>query len=167
MVHLTHFSLVPVICMWALYDMYQNDEVMTDKLVDRYTLNPKYQKTAENPHLEYELFSDRSFRLWPNYKYNEIGAMIPTEKQETINFDRLKKLLLSSDTELNRKEFDTFVSTMEPKFLDKKVDMIGNRIQMASFPRSGKSFLRKLIEQITGVITGSDFHIREVLNLQH
>lgn len=45
--------------------------------------------------------------------------------------------------------------------------MIGNRIHLASFPRSGNSFLRKLLEQITGVITGSDFHIKNVLNLQH
>lgn len=90
-----------------------------------------------------------------------------TEKQATINFDKLKFLLLSSDNELNKKNLENFASTLEPKFLDSRVSMIGNRIHMASFPRSGNSFLRKFIEQITGVITGSDFHIRDALNLQH
>jgi hypothetical protein len=32
------------------------------------------------------------------------------------------------------------------KFLDKKNDMIGNRVAFASYPRTGNSFLRKILE---------------------
>ncbi len=32
------------------------------------------------------------------------------------------------------------------KFLDKKKDITGNRVAFASFPRTGNSFLRKILE---------------------
>lgn len=44
--------------------------------------------------------------------------------------------------------------------------MIGNRIAFVSFPRSGNSFLRKIIEKITGVFTGSDVPMKDCLPLQ-
>ena len=42
------------------------------------------------------------------------------------------------------------------KFLDKKISMAGNKITLASWPRSGNSFTRKILELVTGVFTGSD-----------
>ena len=53
----------------------------------------------------------------------------------------------------------------EYKFLDSTVSMIGNRVAFASFPRSGNSFLRRMIEQITGVFTGSDVPMKDCLPL--
>jgi hypothetical protein len=38
---------------------------------------------------------------------------------------------------------------------------------MTSFPRSGNSFLRKFLEQITGIYTGSDGNIKMGVMLQH
>lgn len=52
---------------WSLSDLFQNDEVLADKMLDKYTVNPEYQRSTENPDSEYELFSDRNVRLWPNY----------------------------------------------------------------------------------------------------
>lgn len=72
---------------------------------------------------------------------------------------------MSPNTEHNRNELLKFVSLTEPKFLDGKVSLSGDRIHFASFPRSGNSFLRKYVEKITGVYTGSDFHIRDALPL--
>lgn len=54
----------------------------------------------------------------------------------------------------------------ECKFLDQKSEMIGNRVAFSSFPRTGNSFLRKIIEQITGVFTGSDMPIAMTLPFQ-
>lgn len=34
--------------------------------------------------------------------------------------------------------------------------MNGNRVAFATFPRVGNSFLRKIIESVSGVFTGSD-----------
>ena len=42
------------------------------------------------------------------------------------------------------------------RLLDGKVKMSGNKIALCSFPRSGNSLTRKLLEQITGVATGCE-----------
>lgn len=73
-------------------------------------------------------------------------------------------MLLAPASEENCKAYEKMVSG-EPKFLDAQVSMIGNRVAFASFPRSGNSFLRKMIEQITGVFTGSDVPMKDCLPL--
>jgi hypothetical protein len=52
-------------------------------------------------------------------------------------------------------EYESLISG-KTKFLDSKVNMVGNRVAFASYPRTGNSFLRKILENITGVFTGSD-----------
>jgi hypothetical protein len=52
-------------------------------------------------------------------------------------------------------EYESLISG-KTKFLDSKVNMAGNRVAFASYPRTGNSFLRKILENITGVFTGSD-----------
>ena len=52
-------------------------------------------------------------------------------------------------------EYESLISG-KTKFLDSKVSMLGNRVAFASYPRTGNSFLRKILENITGVFTGSD-----------
>lgn len=42
-------------------------------------------------------------------------------------------------------EYEKLISG-DCKFLDKKCNMIGESIAFASFPRTGNSFLRKIIE---------------------
>jgi len=39
----------------------------------------------------------------------------------------------------------------------------GNKCSFISFPRSGNSFLRKYLESLTGVITGSDLSVKACL----
>ena len=43
------------------------------------------------------------------------------------------------------------------KFLDGKDSLDGNKIYFTSFPRSGNSFLRRLLEEVTGIATGSNW----------
>ena len=43
--------------------------------------------------------------------------------------------------------------------MDNTVDVSGFRCGLDSFPRSGNSFLRKLVEQIIGVPTGNEVKI--------
>lgn len=50
------------------------------------------------------------------------------------------------------------------KFLDGKKNT-GNKLAFISFPRSGNSFLRKYLESLTGVITGSDVTFRMAVPL--
>lgn len=52
-------------------------------------------------------------------------------------------------------EYESLISG-KTNFLDSEISMIGNRVAFASYPRTGNSFLRKILENITGVFTGSD-----------
>ena len=42
------------------------------------------------------------------------------------------------------------------RFLDGEVDMQGNKVALCSYPRSGNSLTRKLLEQISGIATGCE-----------
>lgn len=157
----------PYLVWQSVFDLFQNDEILADKYVDQFSLNQKLQRSPSNPESEYELFSDRAVRKWPDYRYNEKMIMKPKENTPVINFDHLKKLLLGpADDQENLKEYNRIVDPDHPKFLDLKCTMKGNRVAFASFPRSGNSFLRKMLEQITGVFTGSDLGMKDVLPLQ-
>ena len=73
----------------------------------------------------------------------------------TVNLSELKKVLLSKDMAL----YDQY----RKKYLDDKVlrfltgdPISGDRTCYLSYMRSGNTFLRKYLELITGVVTGSE-----------
>ena len=54
-------------------------------------------------------------------------------------------------------------------FLDQKESLLTeheNHVTFTSYPRSGNSFLRKYVEQITGIATGSTMPIHVATSLQ-
>lgn len=103
----------------------------------------------------------------PEYRYDKDLIARPKDTCPTINFNELKAVLLGKATdEANTEAYLKLVSGDSPKFLDSKVDLTGQRIAFASFPRSGNSFFRKMIETITGVFTGSDVPLVNTLALQ-
>ena len=88
--------------------------------------------------------------------------MVPNSDTPTVNFDTLKRLLLSSvDDVASKNELEELISSKKFQFLDGKVDMKGNRICLASYPRSGNTFCRLTIEKVTGIYTGADAFIQE------
>jgi hypothetical protein len=52
----------------------------------------------------------------------------------------------------------------EHKFLDKSVKMPG--VAFVSYPRTGNSFLRKILEDLTGIFTGSDMMLSITMDHQ-
>ena len=80
--------------------------------------------------------------------------IIPGPKTPRFNFTQLKELLLSKDLSLDER-----FKLNDYRFLDGSVDMTGNRVAFQSFTRSGSTYLRRFVEQITGVYTGSDMSI--------
>lgn len=70
--------------------------------------------------------------------------LVAGKNAPTINFDTLKEVLLSKG-DSRRKEYDEMTKG-EIKFLDKKSSLFGNRVCLASFPRTGNSMLRKFLE---------------------
>jgi len=84
--------------------------------------------------------------MWPDYHYDKDGVIRPNNDAPKINFDKFLSLLLKPNTEVTQKEVEEYLSTNKPKFLDSKVNMTGNRVMLASYPRSGNSFFRKILE---------------------
>lgn len=139
-------------------DCYQNDEIMADQNLEKFTLNPALQGDV------FELYSDRKDRKFPLYSLTPNLRLVANETTPTINFDHLKELLLSQG-DSRREEYETLIKG-DFKFLDKKSLLLGNRVALASYPRTGNSFLRKTLEQITGVFSGSDMHLDLTITLQ-
>jgi len=86
----------------------------------------------------------------------------PKDTTEQINFTKLRSLMLSKDT-TRTDEYRTMIQS-ELKFLDKKDPLKG--IAFVSFPRTGNSFLRKILEQCTGIFTGADMPLDITLSIQ-
>ena len=70
--------------------------------------------------------------------------------------------MLSKDFS-RRGEFRKLVDG-DTKFLDRSEEF--GKIAFVSYPRTGNSFLRKLLEQVSGVFTGTDNSLDFTLTLQ-
>ena len=162
----THYHLLgpsTVFLRVTLNDLYRNDEVLSCPECDRFTLKKENQCTKDNV-TKYELFSDRFARMFPGYINSPTSLVEPGPDTNVVNFEYLKELLLSKD--LSRLVELEEISK-EKRFLDDKVDMTqGDRVAFCSFPRSGNSFLRKYLEEITGICTGSDTYVEISHSLQ-
>lgn len=139
---------------FACMDLYQNDEILANYNMDKFSLNGQVQKSSKNPESTFMLYSDRRVHKYSDYDLNETWHLIPKATTPTINFDQLKELMLSTDFS-RQGEFQKLLSG-DLKFLDKKVDLAGNKVAFSSFTRTGNSLLRRIMERITGVFTGSD-----------
>ena len=109
------------------------------------------------------LFSDRVHSMWPSYVLDERCRVRPGPQTPVVNFVTLKNLLLSRD--LARNQELSWVSEKNLRFLDRE-DLTGQQVCFQSFPRTGNSFMRRIIELITGVYTGSDMNINLTLHIQ-
>ena len=151
-------SLVPYIFVFtiltACYDLYQNDELLADPPCERFSLQASNQRSNTNTDSPYQLYSDRYVSCFSDYLIGNHLELRPKEGTPTINFAALKNFLLSKDLSLIG-EYEYLISG-KSKFLDSKISMMGNRVAFTSYPRTGNSFLRKILENITGVFTGSD-----------
>jgi len=110
------------------------------------------------------LFSDRYARLFSLYSLDKNLRICITPESPVINFHQLKTLLLSKDP-IKFGELEMLTSN-GCKLLDEKVLMAGNRVAFTSYPRSGNSFLRKILEQVTGIFSGSDLSLDNAIPFQ-
>jgi len=58
--------LALVALQFAVCDLFKNDEILSDKCMDRLSVNVDLQ-SREGNETDYELFSDRFFRMYPTY----------------------------------------------------------------------------------------------------
>lgn len=94
--------------------------------------------------------------MFPTYRLTDGLRLVPGPDTPTVNFTQLREILLSEDLTRNEELSWTKGSL---RFLDASVEMDGNRICFASFPRTGNSMTRKYIEEVTGIFTGTDMNL--------
>lgn len=103
-------------------------------------------------------------RLFPEYDLDPSGIFVPLDSAPRLNFNELKEVLCASTgSKANWEAYENFMAKIkegnECHFLDNQVDMTGNRVALQSFVRSGNTFIRRYLEQVTGIVTGADMHI--------
>ena len=101
----------------------------------------------------------------PAYGCNSAGKIYP-KTAHTVNFGLLMQVLKSKNENLFME--NSFIWDGEFKFLDASHRLLeeGNHVAFTSFPRSGNSFLRKFVEQVSGITTGSTMPIHTATSMQ-
>ena len=87
---------------------------------------------------------------------------LPAPGKPVVNLKWLKEVLLSTDLTRNA-ELDWVKD--EFRFLDGE-SIAGSQIAFQSYARSGNSFLRRFLECITGIYSGSDMNLNMTMCLQ-
>jgi len=87
----------------------------------------------------------------------------PGPETPRVNFQWLKELLLSKDLSRNT-ELEWIDNCKGLRFLEDQ-DITGDQVVFQSMPRTGNSFLRRILELTTGVFTGSDMNIDLTLHI--
>ena len=101
-------------------------------------------------------------RLYSGYDFDDECRFVPRpDFAETINFDHLKELLLSTD-EGRYQEIKRLTANNKCVFLDGTVPIMSGfeHVAFQSLVRSGNTFLRCYLERISGVYTGADMGIQ-------
>ena len=142
------------VIMFACMDLYLQDELLASLNGEQFSLDPYQQRSHNNAVSVFELFSDRRQRCFSGYDFKPNGCIVPKETTPTINYNTLRDLLLSTDKS-RMSEYETLIAG-ELKFLDKRVQLGMDKVALSTFCRTGNSFSRKVMEQITGVFSGAD-----------
>lgn len=122
--------------------------------------NKDFTKFRVTPTENYEGMEARMNRLYLGKSLNE---KLQVDGGNKITFRQMKRVLLS------RGEGNDEIKKLKMQLDSGSCFLNGggleNRVICASVPRSGNSFLRRLLENITGIATGSDVSLRSILNL--
>lgn len=102
---------------------------------------------------EYRKFSEMMETDYAGYELGSDERTLVAKTARTVSLKDLKKVLLSKD--MKDYEDNRWMFEGGAKFLDGE-DIDGSRIAMVTYPRTGNTFLRKLLQEITGIATGSD-----------
>lgn len=139
-----------LICI-AIMNMYRDDAFYANKDFSGYSLSGPDGSDAR---MTLEKFSERFVRLYPGYVLDRKQRIRALPATPAINLKQLVALLKSKDEALW--ERSKWIYDVEGGlFLDGEANPC-NKVAFASFPRSGNTFLRKYLQLLTGVTTGSD-----------
>ena len=126
--------------------LHREELIYCDKIIYRWTA---YKQEG---YLSYSEMFMKQFG--PAYGCNAAGKVY-SKTARTVNFGLLTKVLKSKNENIFLE--NGYIWDGEFKFLDASHNLLneGSHVAFTSFPRSGNSFLRKFVEQVSGITTGS------------
>lgn len=102
--------------------------------------------------------------MYPGYTLGAVQEVIAEPGTKTVNFNTLWDCLRSKDPSLLDKNSDLFDGTF--RFLDNTVPITNQKVAYCTYPRSGNSYLRRVLEQCTGISTGATVSLHTSTTLQ-
>lgn len=107
-------------------------------------------------------YSEKFRKLYgTEYAVGSDGSLIALTAKK-VNFKTLHETLLSKDE--SKLEANKWMFDGEFRFCDG--EKLPSKIGFLSFPRSGNSFLRRFLEQMTGIATGASVSLHTSTTLQ-
>ena len=106
-------------------------------------------------------YSERFRKLFGDGYASARDGSVCVTNARTINLKKLNTMLKSKDEKLF--EDSKWVWDGDFKFLDG--EKTESKIAFNTFPRSGNSFLRRLLEQVTGISTGATVMLHTATSL--
>lgn len=103
-------------------------------------------------HPNFFTFSEQARKLFgANYEFTTNGTLTTSKAGRKLNLDDVLGMLKSKDESLLKK--NQWIFDNESRFLDGKP--LKTKIAFCTYPRSGNSLMRRLLETGTGIATGS------------
>ena len=103
--------------------------------------------------------------IFKNIEVDSNGYRFVSKSDDhTISHKQMCSLFLSNDLEKYEEFKKKYLESGQLRFLDGE-SLDGFKTGFMTFPRSGNTFLRKYIELITGVATGSDMPVENPMPL--
>ena len=144
-------------------DVYQVSAVLFSLLREDilYSDAHSYKYTTEKKEGYYSYTELFQMKHKGGYTCDQLGRVVGAGAR-TINLNTLRNILISTDESLSQQ--NEWIWDGEFRFLDGAP--IEKRVGFTSYPRSGNSFLRRYLEQLTGVTSGSVIHMHSATSLQ-
>mmetsp|Transcript_3401 Transcript_3401/g.5104 ORF Transcript_3401/g.5104 Transcript_3401/m.5104 type:complete len:239 (+) Transcript_3401:263-979(+) len=98
-------------------------------------------------------------------KFSDKDHSLTSDTRETTNLETLMEVLRGTDFDRYEQYKEKFLDDKVSRFLD-NTPIQTEKVAYMTFPRSGNTFLRKYIELISGVPTGSEMPVNLLMPLQ-
>jgi hypothetical protein len=133
-------------------------------LNDEIHFNSDFTQFSLIPLEGYSTWSIKKDTVFKGYNLDRVSGKLTNVSNPTFNFEVLRKIWLSAAGEdcEEIKNYEQLINEHNALFLDEKCPV--PRVFFGSMPRSGNSFSRRLMESVTGVVTGSNFNFMPSIN---
>lgn len=122
----------------------------------------KFSLIKKGEYLSFNEIKERAFPAAEGYEFDEEGRIVPGKDMNCLNYKEISRILISNDP--SELEKNSWMFKGASKFLDG--EEFNNTVTMATYPRSGNTMVRRMIEEITGIATGNWFKPEGLLELE-